>query len=77
MNMKDAKVFKSGNSQAIRIPKEYQIETDTVKINRVGNLLVIMPEDTPEWEMFKEGIADAIDFPEVNEIPIPNPTVDL
>lgn len=75
--MKEAKVFKSGNSQAIRIPKEYQIDTDTVKINRVGNLLIIIPEDTPEWEMFKEGISEAVDFPEVHEIPIPNPTINL
>ena len=35
------KPFMSGRSQAIRIPKEYQLE---VIINRVGDSLVITPK---------------------------------
>ena len=60
--MLDAKIFQSGNSQAIRLPKEYRFESDSVKINRIGNVLVIVPNDDP-WRNFKEGIKEAIDFP--------------
>jgi len=37
------KVFKSGNSQAIRIPKECRLNTDTAKIIVKGNCLVVQP----------------------------------
>jgi antitoxin VapB len=37
------KVFKSGNSQAVRIPKEFQISTDEVEILKRGDELVIRP----------------------------------
>lgn len=41
--MKTAKVFKSGNSQAVRIPKEFHIEDDEVEIRRRGKSLVLEP----------------------------------
>jgi len=37
------KVFKSGNSQAIRIPKECRLNTDIAKIIVKGNYLIIEP----------------------------------
>jgi antitoxin VapB len=36
----------SGRSQAIRIPKEYQLEDTEVVINRVGDSIVITPKDS-------------------------------
>jgi len=42
--MKTAKVFRSGNSQAVRIPKEFQLEGDEVEILRKGKLLVLRPK---------------------------------
>jgi virulence-associated protein VagC len=38
-----SKVFQNGNSQAVRIPKEFQFNTDTVEITRQGNTLVLRP----------------------------------
>ena len=38
-----AKVFKSGNSQAVRIPKEYQIDADEVEITKRGDELILRP----------------------------------
>jgi virulence-associated protein VagC len=38
-----AKVFVNGNSQAIRIPKEFRINSDEVKITKDGEKLIIMP----------------------------------
>jgi antitoxin VapB len=37
------KVFKSGNSQAVRIPKEFKLEHDEVEIIKRGNELIIKP----------------------------------
>lgn len=42
--MKTAKIFMSGNSQAVRIPKEFQLEGDEVEIQRRGNVLVLRPK---------------------------------
>lgn len=37
------KVFKSGGSQAVRIPKEYRLEGETATIDRAGEGLLIRP----------------------------------
>jgi antitoxin VapB len=39
--MQTTKVFKSGNSQAVRIPVELQFDTDEVEIFRRGDELVL------------------------------------
>lgn len=41
---KDSTVFISGNSQAVRIPKEFQLKTKQVKIIQRGSELVIRPK---------------------------------
>ncbi len=41
--MKTAKVFKSGNSQAVRIPKEFHLEGEEVEIRRQGGSLILRP----------------------------------
>jgi antitoxin VapB len=41
--MKTAKVFRSGNSQAVRIPKEFQLQGQEVEIRRRGNALILRP----------------------------------
>ena len=42
--MKTAKVFKSGNSQAVRIPKEFHLEGEEVEIRRKGKSLILRPK---------------------------------
>lgn len=39
------KVFQSGKSQAVRIPKEFRFDTDRVIITQVGRALVLTPAD--------------------------------
>lgn len=39
--MATAKVFRSGNSQAVRIPREFQFDTDEVEIERRGNEIIL------------------------------------
>ena len=41
---KDSTVFTSGNSQAVRIPKEFQFKTKLVKIIQRGDELIIKPK---------------------------------
>lgn len=39
--MNTAKIFKSGNSQAVRLPKEYQFDVSEVEIFRRGDEVVL------------------------------------
>jgi antitoxin VapB len=39
--MATARVFRSGNSQAVRLPKEYRLSTDEVEIFRRGEEIVL------------------------------------
>lgn len=41
--METAKVFWSGRSQAVRLPKEFRFDTDEVRIRRHGNALILEP----------------------------------
>jgi antitoxin VapB len=42
-----ARVFKTGRSQAVRLPKEFRFDTDTVLVHREGSAVVLEP--TREW----------------------------
>jgi antitoxin VapB len=53
--MNKAKVFKSGNSQAVRLPKKYQFSGNEVYIKKVGRAVVLIPKDDP-WVLFKESL---------------------
>lgn len=51
---KRAKLFKNGNSQAVRLPMEYRFEGATeVEIKKVGNFLLLSRIDEPEWSAFE------------------------
>jgi len=54
--MKTAKVFKSGNSQAIRLPKEFQFRGSEVYIKKMGNCAVLIPKDDP-WKIVEESVS--------------------
>lgn len=41
--MRIAKVFMSGNSQAVRLPKEFQLDVTEVNIFRKGGDIVLRP----------------------------------
>jgi antitoxin VapB len=42
-NMETAKVFWSGRSQAVRLPKEFRFKTNTVRIRRHGQAVILEP----------------------------------
>ena len=41
--MKTAKIFKHGNSQAVRLPKEFRFEGSEVLIQRSGSGVLLLP----------------------------------
>lgn len=42
-----AKLFKNGQSQAVRLPKEYRFEGDEVYITRLDNAVILLPKNDP------------------------------
>jgi antitoxin VapB len=46
--MESAKVFWSGRSQAVRLPKEFRFEGEEVRIRRHGNAVILEPI-TNDW----------------------------
>ena len=45
--MVSRKIINDENNQAICIPKEYHFEREDVYINKLGNTIVIFPEQDP------------------------------
>ncbi len=43
MKTKKARVFWTGRSQAVSLPKEFRFETDTVLVRRQGRAVVLEP----------------------------------
>ena len=46
MYMATTKVFRSGNSQAVRIPRQFQLDADEVEIHQRGDELVLRKRPT-------------------------------
>ena len=53
--MDTAKLFKNGQSQAVRLPKAYRFESEHVYIKRVGNGVLLLPYDDP-WQVMWESL---------------------
>ena len=45
-----ARLFKSGRSQAVRLPKEYRFEGVEVVVRHLGNGVLLLPTNEP-WAM--------------------------
>lgn len=39
-----AKVFKSGNSQAVRLPKDFRFTVEEVEVSREGDAVILRPK---------------------------------
>ena len=53
--MKTAKIFENGRSQAVRLPKECRFDTNEVAINRIGDIVLLMPVSN-KWISFMQAI---------------------
>ena len=55
--MQTARLFPNGQSQAVRLPKEYRFAGDHVYIQRVGNAVVLLPVQAP-WQTLLDSLAE-------------------
>jgi antitoxin VapB len=58
--MRTAKLFKNGDSQAVRLPKEFRFAGDEVFIKRVGSAIILLPK-AKSWDTLIESLKK---FPE-------------
>ncbi len=59
-----AKVFKSGRSQAVRIPQKFRFSTDEVFIEKKGESLILTPKPKSWSQYFAESRHFTEDFPD-------------
>jgi antitoxin VapB len=54
--MDTARLFQSGRSQAVRLPKEYRFAGTKVVVKHFGNGVLLLPVDDP-WQTLAAGLA--------------------
>ena len=47
VNMKTARLFTNGRSQAVRLPKEYRFSGTDVYIKKLHGVVMLIPKDDP------------------------------
>ena len=59
-----AKVFMSGRSQAVRLPKQFRFDCAEVEITRQGDAVVLRPRKAEPWANLKKALEglDETDF---------------
>lgn len=55
-----AKVFTSGNSQAVRIPKEFHIDFSELCIKKIGSSIILTPKES-NWENLERSLSEFSD----------------
>nr|WP_319566425.1 type II toxin-antitoxin system VapB family antitoxin [uncultured Rhodoferax sp.] len=53
--MDTARLFQSGRSQAVRLPKEYRFVGTEVVVKHFGNGVLLLPMDDP-WQTLAAGL---------------------
>ncbi len=46
--MMTAKIFENGRSQAVRLPKECRFSGEEVAVNKIGDIVMLMPKEN-KW----------------------------
>jgi antitoxin VapB len=66
-----AKVFMNNRSQAVRLPKEFQFDTDEVFIRKEGEEVILSPRPA-DWGPYLEGgpVASAAFMTNVDDLPV-------
>lgn len=73
--MDTAKLFQNGKSQAVRLPREYRFRGSKVYIKKIGNAVVLIPEQD-SWQNVIDSLSNfSQDFME-ERIQLPNDTRD-
>lgn len=67
--MQTAKLFLNGQSQAVRLPKEFRFEGEKVFIKRMGKVVILLPLQDPWSSLFNSLGKFSEDFMETREQP--------
>ena len=54
--MEYARIFTNGGSQAVRLPKSCRFEEAEVIVNKIGNVVMLMPKSDP-WASALQGLS--------------------
>jgi antitoxin VapB len=54
--MDTAKLFQTGRSQAVRLPKAFRFEGEEVFIKRVGSGVLLIPKNRNPWQSMLESL---------------------
>jgi antitoxin VapB len=70
-----ASLFRNGRNQAVRIPREFELQGDEVLIRKDGDRLILTPirknrlvDLLASWEPLEEGLPEVDDLPPVRRI---------
>ena len=64
-----AKLFQNGNSQAVRLPKEFRFDGDAVFIKKVGDAAMLIPQ-RDSWQTLIDSLSQfSDDFMETRDQP--------
>ncbi len=58
--MRTAKLFKSGGSQAVRLPRDFRFEGTQVFIKKMGETVVLLPQQN-SWQTWFDSLAQFSD----------------
>jgi len=53
--MKTAKLFQNGQSQAVRLPKEFRFNDDHVYVKKSGNIVMLIPAHN-SWQSLVDSL---------------------
>ena len=67
--MQTAKLFQNGQSQAVRLPKQFRFEGDSVFIKKIGDTVVLIPKKNAWDQLFNSLHKFSNDFMDNREQP--------
>ena len=59
--MKTAKIFRNGQSQAVRLPKEFRFQEDHVFVKKSGNVVLLIPA-RDSWDSLAASLSKYTDY---------------
>lgn len=54
--MMTAKIFENGRSQAVRLPRECRFSGEEVAVNKIGDIVILMPKEN-KWSGFLNSLS--------------------
>jgi antitoxin VapB len=54
--MDTAKLFKNGQSQAVRLPKQYAFDGTEVFVKRIAGMVILVPKTGNPWNLFRDSL---------------------